>query len=138
MDYKMNLTQEELDILNGSKGEAMAKVMKTLVMYGDAFGATKMVPVTSKMGHLVTSFGLKVMKPVYDLMDQLIAGGATDSAAFAQAGFRATGITGLNHKLEDYYHTRRDTYDNMNLEGLAGCFAVSVKVLEKFDGGAKQ
>ena len=65
-------------------------------------------------------------------------GGATDSAAFAQAGFRATGITGLNHKLEDYYHTRRDTYDNMNLEGLANCFAVSVKVLEKFDGGAKQ
>lgn len=65
-------------------------------------------------------------------------GGATDSAAFAQAGFRATGVTGLNHKLEDYYHTRRDTYDNMNLEGLAGCFAVSVKTLEMFDDGAKQ
>ncbi len=65
-------------------------------------------------------------------------GGATDSAAFAQAGFRATGITGLNHKLENYYHTRRDTFDNMNLEGLAGCFAASVKVLEKFDNGAKQ
>ena len=65
-------------------------------------------------------------------------GGATDSAAFAQAGFRATGVTGLNHKLEDYYHTRRDTYDNMNKEGLAGCFAVSVKALEMFDNGAKQ
>ena len=65
-------------------------------------------------------------------------GGATDSAAFAQAGMRSTGITGLNHKLEDYYHTRRDTYDNMNLEGLAGCFAVSVKALEMFDNGAKQ
>lgn len=65
-------------------------------------------------------------------------GGATDSAAFAQAGFRATGITGLNHKLEDYYHTRRDTYDNMNADGLAGCFAVSVKALEMFDNGAKQ
>lgn len=65
-------------------------------------------------------------------------GGATDAAAFAQAGLRATGITGLNHKLEDYYHTRRDTYDNMNLEGLAGCFAVSVKALEMFDNGAKQ
>lgn len=62
-------------------------------------------------------------------------GGATDSAAFAQAGFRATGVTGLNHKLEDYYHTRRDTYDNMNLQGLADCFAVSVKALEKFDDG---
>lgn len=65
-------------------------------------------------------------------------GGATDSAAFAQAGLRATGITGLNHKLEDYYHTRRDTYDNMNLKGLGECFAISVKVLEKFDEGAKQ
>lgn len=65
-------------------------------------------------------------------------GGATDSAAFAQAGFRATGITGLNHKLEDYYHTRRDTYDNMNEQGLADCFAISVKALEMFDDGAKQ
>lgn len=65
-------------------------------------------------------------------------GGATDSAAFAQAGFRATGITGLNHKLEDYYHTRRDTYDNMDVNGLSDCFAISVKVLEMFDNGAKQ
>jgi hypothetical protein len=65
-------------------------------------------------------------------------GGATDSAAFAQAGFRATGVTGLNHKLEDYYHTRRDTYDNMNEEGLANCFAATVKTLEMFDNGAKQ
>ena len=65
-------------------------------------------------------------------------GGATDSAAFAQAGMRATGITGLNHALEDYYHTRRDTYDNMNAEGLADCYAVTVKVLEMFDNGAKQ
>lgn len=65
-------------------------------------------------------------------------GGATDNAAFSQAGFRSAGITGLNHALEDYYHTRRDTYDNMNLEGLADCYAVTVKVLEKFDEGAKQ
>ncbi len=65
-------------------------------------------------------------------------GGATDSAAFAQAGFRAAGVTGLNHKLEDYYHTRRDTYDNMNKEGLANCFAATVKTLEMWDNGAKQ
>lgn len=65
-------------------------------------------------------------------------GGATDNAAFTQGGFRSTGITGLNHKLEDYYHTRRDTYDNMNPEGLANCFAATVKALEMFDNGAKQ
>ncbi|MBQ9850929.1 MAG: DUF521 domain-containing protein [Clostridia bacterium] len=79
----MNLTQEELDILNGSKGETMAKVMKTLVLYGDAFDATKMVPVTSDKGHLVTSFGLKVMAPVYDLMNKLIEGGAISTQKFS-------------------------------------------------------
>jgi hypothetical protein len=65
-------------------------------------------------------------------------GGATDAAAFAKDGRQAVGITGLNHNLENYYHTRRDTYDNLNEEGIANCYAASVKVLEMFDNGAKQ
>ena len=59
----MYLTNEQQAILDGAKGETMAKVMKTLVMYGDAFGADKLVSVTSKYNHLVTSFGLKMMTP---------------------------------------------------------------------------
>ena len=65
-------------------------------------------------------------------------GGATDSAAFAQAGMRSTGITALNHALPDFYHTRLDTPDELNKGCLADCFAASVKVLEMFDNGAKQ
>ena len=65
-------------------------------------------------------------------------GGATDSAAFAQGGFRATGITALNHALPDFYHTRLDTPKALNKDCLAKCFAASVKVLEMFDNGAKQ
>ncbi|MBE6779990.1 MAG: DUF521 domain-containing protein [Ruminococcaceae bacterium] len=68
----MILTAEQQAILNGEKGETLAKVMKTLVMYGDAFEAEKLVPITSKYNHLVTSFGLKVMSPVYDLMQQIL------------------------------------------------------------------
>ena len=79
----MYLTDEQQAILNGSKGETMAKVMKTLVMYGDAFGADKMVPVTSEYNHLVTSFGLKMMKPVFELMQQLIDAGAVSSQKFS-------------------------------------------------------
>ena len=37
----MYLTDEQQAILNGSQGETMAKVWKTLVMYGEAFGADK-------------------------------------------------------------------------------------------------
>ncbi len=65
-------------------------------------------------------------------------GGATDSAAFAQAGMRATGITALNHALPDFYHTRLDTPEALNKDCLEKCFAASVKVLEMFDNGAKQ
>ena len=79
----MYLTPEQQDILNGSKGETMAKVMKTLVMYGETFGAEKMVPVSSKYNHLVTSFGLKMMKPVFDLMQQLIDAGAVSGQEFS-------------------------------------------------------
>ena len=68
----MILTKEQQAILDGEQGETLAKVMKTLVMYGDAFEAEKLVPITSKYNHLVTSFGLKVMSPVYDLMQQLL------------------------------------------------------------------
>ena len=78
----MILTPEQQALLNGEQGEIMAKIVKTLVMYGDAFGAERMVPVTSKFGHTVISFGLEVMKPVYDLYDQLIAAGLPEGQKF--------------------------------------------------------
>ena len=79
----MKLTEEQQAILNGSKGETMAKVMKTQVMFGEAFGAEKMVPITSDYNHLVTSFGLKLLAPVYELMDKLLEAGATSQQKFS-------------------------------------------------------
>lgn len=79
----MVLNQEQQAILDGAKGETLAKVMKTMVMFGDAFGAEKMVPVTSEYNHLVTSFGLKMMTPVFELMQQLIDAGALSQQKFS-------------------------------------------------------
>ena len=79
----MILTDEQQAILDGAKGETMAKVMKTLVMFGEAFHAEKMVPATSRYNHLVTSFGLGVLQPVYDLMQQLIDAGAVSGQKFS-------------------------------------------------------
>jgi len=78
----LKLTPEQQALLNGEKGEMMAKVMKTLVMYGDTFGAERMVPVTSKEGHTVISYGLAALKPVYDLFDRLIDAGLTTMQKF--------------------------------------------------------
>ena len=79
----MILTKEQQAILDGQKGETLAKVMKTLVMYGDAFEAEKLVPITSKYNHLVTSFGLKVMAPVYDLMQTILDAGVSSGQKFS-------------------------------------------------------
>ena len=79
----MILTDKQQQILDGKQGEVMAKVMKTLVMYGEAFGAEKMIDVTAKHNHLVTSFGLKMITPVYDLMDKLIDAGAISQQTFS-------------------------------------------------------
>ena len=79
----MILTPEQQAVLNGSQGETLAKVMKTLVMYGETFGAEKMVSVTSEYNHLVTSFGLKMMKPIFELMQQLIDAGAVSQQQFS-------------------------------------------------------
>ena len=79
----MKLTQEQQEILNGSRGETMAKVMETLVRYGELYDSDTMIPVTGKNNHLVTSFGLKALAPVYELMDQLIAEGAVSGTKFS-------------------------------------------------------
>ena len=78
----MVLTQEQQALLDGARGETMAKVVKTLVMYGDAFDAKRMVPVTGEYGHTVISFGLKALGPVYDLYQQLIDEGLLSRQKF--------------------------------------------------------
>lgn len=70
----MQLTPEEVAILNGNEGETKAKILKTLVLFGDAVGATNFIPIDC-CGHLVTSFGLKMIDPVYKIMDEIIAAG---------------------------------------------------------------
>ncbi|MBR1450156.1 MAG: DUF521 domain-containing protein [Lachnospiraceae bacterium] len=78
----MKLTEEQQAIYDGANGETYAKVMQTLVRYGELFGASEMIPVTGEYGHLVTSFGLKVIHPVYKLMDELIKAGVTSKQKF--------------------------------------------------------
>ena len=78
----MILTPEQQALLDGARGETMAKVVKTLVMYGEAFDAERMVPVTNEYGHTVISFGLKVLGPVYDLYQKLLDEGLLSAQKF--------------------------------------------------------
>ncbi len=78
----MQLTQRQQDILDGKKGDILAKVMETMIRYGELFGADTMVDITGQHHHFVTSFGLKAIKPIYELFDRLIAAGALPDKSF--------------------------------------------------------
>ena len=60
-------------------------------------------------------------------------GGATDSAAFTQGGFRSVAVTGLSHKLERFYHTRLDTSDHLNPEALENCYKAVAELVRRLE-----
>jgi predicted aconitase len=77
----MDLTPEEKDILNGKQGKTLAKVMQTVITYGELFGAKKLVALDNPV-HLVTSFGVTMLKPIYKIMDELIDSGLKTKLPF--------------------------------------------------------
>lgn len=78
----MILNEELLSVQRGEQGEAMRKVLNTLIMYGEAFGAERMVKITGGMGHCVIGTGTMTWTPVFDLMQELLEGGAIPQQAF--------------------------------------------------------
>ena len=77
----MNLSAEEREILEGKKGETLRKAIESIVRFGDTFGATELLPLDAGV-HLVTSFGLSVIEPVYEIMDELIKAGLKTQRPF--------------------------------------------------------
>lgn len=78
---KMGLTDDEIAILNGRDGPTMAKVMRSVVAFGDAFDAPFLLDVQTP-GHWVTGMGQKGLDALYDLADQLIKGGVKAKLPF--------------------------------------------------------
>lgn len=79
--FKMELTPEEKAILEGKQGETLQKVMASVVLYGDVFGAKRLVPLDGPV-HLVTSFGIPLLKPVFEMMEELITSGLKTEKPF--------------------------------------------------------
>lgn len=69
----------------------------------------------------------------YEIPYGTVTVGSTDAAAFAQAGMKACCLAALDHNLKDYYHTRRDTYDNLDKECLGAIYDITMKTLEVYD-----
>lgn len=68
-------------MLDGERGEALRKAIESVLRFGEAFGAAELVPLDGAV-HLVTSFGLAVIEPVYAIMDELIQAGLKTARPF--------------------------------------------------------
>lgn len=79
--HKMTLTQEEQDIMDGKKGDTLAKIMKTVVAYGEAFGADKLVDLGGNP-HTVLLVGAATVKPIIDILNQCADAGLKSYAEY--------------------------------------------------------
>ncbi len=104
--HEMILTQEEQDILNGSQGETMAKVLKTIVMHGNLFGAERL----AKCGgapHSSLYTGSPWVAPVLEMFEEI-----------ADAGLKAFAPYTVNPFPLDLYGLGQDPAKRtMELEG---------------------
>lgn len=79
----MILNDELTAIKNGAQGETMRKILKTLINFGEAFGAERMVPITSEYGHSVIGAASFSWSPVFDIIDEMIESGALAKQKFS-------------------------------------------------------
>lgn len=71
----MKLEPEQEAVLRGESGGAMARAMQTLVTYGTAFGARRLVPIAS--AHLAGTFGIAAYSGYFAILEQMVAEGVT-------------------------------------------------------------
>ena len=76
------------------------------------------------VGELVTEAGINcgINMPKADIYP-----GAVDAEGFSRNGLLACGFCGVNHDPKTYYHTRLDSYDNINEE----CIELSLNICKE-------
>jgi len=103
--HKMKLTKEEQDILNGSQGPVMAKVLKTIVMHGELFGAERLAD-CGGAPHSSLYTGSPWVEPVLEMFEEI-----------ADAGLKSFAPYTVNPMVIDLYTVGQDPVKrNMELE----------------------
>jgi predicted aconitase len=135
--HQMSLTKEEQDIMNGSKGELIAKIMKIVVAHGNAFFAEKLVDLGGAP-HTSMYFGTSYMAPLIKIFEECADAGLKPYAPYT-VNPRPYDVYNVNnnakdieliydgYKLQrdlDYVHARFGV-DNMNRHSCA-CYVDEV------------
>lgn len=93
-------------------------------------GCTGTIGDCEAVGDLIHEAGLKCN---IDMKRAAFYPGALDSEAFAEYGIRSAGMCAVNHDTKRYYHTRQDTWTNMDPECLKISYDICVEALKLYD-----
>jgi predicted aconitase len=119
-NLRIKLTQEEQDILLGSEGPTMQKVMKTVVLYGEALCAERLVDIEGA-GHFVIPWASPGIAPALEMLDELVAADLKTKYPFtldprAPLDFENLGLSPEQEQtLEQVYHDQA-LYDERMLQ----------------------
>ncbi len=78
---RIRLTEEEEEILQGGQGPILQKVMETVVLYGEALGAERLVDIDGD-GHFVIAYAIPGIAPSLEMLDELVAAGLKTKLPF--------------------------------------------------------
>lgn len=84
-------------------------------------GQTGTVKDSEAVGELIHEAGIAAG---IDMRRTDVYPGAIDSEAFTRTGLMAAGFCGVNHNPQKYYHTREDSWDNINPD----CIELSLNI----------
>ncbi|MCP4688793.1 MAG: DUF521 domain-containing protein [Desulfobacterales bacterium] len=119
----MRLTREEQEILSGGRGEMLQRVMRTVVAYGEALEAERLVDITG-MGHFVITSSFPGISPSMEMLDALIAAGLKTPRPFTLDPIAPLDFENwwLNQEqidwLERMYHEQKEYDERMLSLGL--------------------
>jgi predicted aconitase len=78
---KIKLSQEEQDTLRGGQGPAMQRVLSSVVLYGEALGADRLVDIDGD-GHFVIAYAIPGIAPSMEMLEELVAAGLKTKTPF--------------------------------------------------------
>ena len=125
LQIHMKLTPEELKILNGADGLEMQKIMRTLVLYGDALGAERLVEIEGE-GHFSIPFCIPGTGPSLEMLNELAGAGLKTKYHFTldplpPLDFKNLVIKPEQEKCFKEMFAEQDLYDKRMLQlGLRG------------------
>ncbi len=77
----MKLSDDEMLMYDGKRGEVWQKVIRSVVQYGEIFEAERLVPLQGRP-HLVLSVGARTLRPTFSMLEKLVDCGITSFEHF--------------------------------------------------------